>query len=159
MKSVLMATLGAFLLLSGCASTTSQTAQPAADEEPLIMVRSAKPFNATLEQLTTAINFNEYTISRIQRVDVGLTKSGYKTKQYRVVFYGKPSEIDKLAEKYPDLIPFLPLKIVIFAEGENTIMLALNPYELRKLVPQKELFSYYKEWETDVRNILTEARE
>lgn len=159
MKSILIAAMSTFLLLSGCASAPSQTAKPTADEEPLIMVRSAKPFNATLEQLTTAINFNEYTISRVQRVDVGLTKSGYKTKQYRVVFYGKPSEIDKLAEKYPDLIPFLPLKIVIFAEGDNTIMLALNPYELRKLVPQKDLFPYYKVWETDVRNILAEARE
>jgi len=159
MKHVLIVTLSAFLLLSGCASTSPQQAQPVKDEEPLIMVRSAKPFNATLEQLTTTINFNEYKISRIQRVDVGLTKSGYKTKQYRVVFYGKPSEIDKLAGVYPDLIPYLPLKIVIFAEGDNTIMLALNPYELRKLVPQKELFPYYEEWEKDVRSILAEARE
>ena len=159
MKGILIAALGSVLLLSGCASSPSPSTQPTADEEPLIMVRSAKPFSATLEQLTTAINFNEYKISRIQRVDVGLTKSGYKTKQYRVVFYGKPSEIDQLAEKYPDLIPFLPLKIVIFAEGENTIMLALNPHELRKLVPQKELFPYYKGWESDVRSILAEARE
>jgi uncharacterized protein (DUF302 family) len=147
------------LLLSGCTSTPSTNAKPIVDEEPLIMVRSAKNFNATLEQLSTAISFNEYKISRIQRVDVGLTKSGYKTKQYRVVFYGKPSEIDKLAGNYPDLIPFLPLKIIIFAEGNNTILLALNPYQLRKLVPNKELFPYYKEWETDVRSILTEARE
>jgi len=159
MKGLFIAALGFVLLLSGCASSPSQSTQPTMDEEPLIMVRSAKPFSATLEQLTTAINFNEYKISRIQRVDVGLTKSGYKTKQYRVVFYGKPSEIEKLAEKYPDLIPFMPLKIVIFAEGENTIMLALNPHELRKLVPQKELFPYYKEWESDVRSILAEARE
>ncbi|MGW8248610.1 MAG: DUF302 domain-containing protein [Acidiferrobacterales bacterium] len=159
MKGLLVITLGSLLLLSGCASTSPQNAKPMVDEEPLIMVRSAKPFSATLEQLTTAINFNEYKISRIQRVDVGLTKSGYKTKQYRVVFYGKPSEIDKLAKDYPNLIPFLPLKIVIFAEGDNTILLALNPYELRKLVPEKDLVPYYREWETDVRNILTEARE
>jgi uncharacterized protein (DUF302 family) len=155
MRSVIIITLSSFLLLSGCASTPS----PNKDEEALIMVRSAKPFSATLEQLTTAINFNEYKISRIQRVDVGLTKSGYKTKQYRVVFYGKPSELDELVGKYPDLIPFVPLKIVIFAEGDNTILLALNPNELRKLVPNQDLFRYYKEWETDVRNILTEARE
>jgi len=159
MKGILIAALGSALLLCGCTSSPSQSTQSTVDEEPLIMVRSAKPFSATLEQLTTAINFNEYKISRVQRVDVGLTKSGYKTKQYRVVFYGKPSEINQLADKYPDLIPFLPLKIVIFAEGENTIMLALNPHELRKLVPQKELFPYYKEWESDVRSILAEARE
>jgi len=155
MRGVIFVTVGIFLLVSGCASTPT----PTRDEEPLIMVRSAKPFNATLEQLTTAINFNEYKISRIQRVDVGLTKSGYKTKQYRVVFYAKPSELDKLVENHPDLVPFVPLKIVIFAEGENTILLALNPNELRKLVPDPELFPYYSEWEKDVRSILTEARE
>ena len=154
MRGIIVIALGS-LLLSGCASTPS----PARSEEALIMVRSAKPFSATLEQLTTAINFNEYKISRIQRVDVGLTKSGYKTKQYRVVFYAKPSELDKLVEKHPNLIPYVPLKIVIFAEGDNTILLALNPNELRKLVPEKDLFPYYKEWETDVRSILTEARE
>ena len=156
MRVIIFTALGSFLiLLSGCASTPS----PAKSEEALIMMRSAKPFNATLEQLTTAINFNEYKISRIQRVDVGLTKSGYKTKQYRVVFYAKPSELDKLVEKHPNLIPYVPLKIVIFAEGDNTILLALNPNELRKLVPEKDLYPYYKEWETDVRNILAEARE
>lgn len=156
MRGIIYIALGSFLLLlSGCASTSS----PAKSEEALIMMRSAKPFNATLEQLTTAINFNEYKISRIQRVDVGLTKSGYKTKQYRVVFYAKPSELDKLVGKHPNLIPYVPLKIVIFAEGDNTILLALNPNELRKLVPEKDLYPYYKEWETDVRNILMEARE
>ena len=159
MKKLLLVTLGLIVLLPGCASTSSPGNTKVVDEEPLIMVRSAKNFSATLEQLSSAISFNEYKISRIQRVDVGLTKSGYKTKQYRVVFYAKPSEIDKLAENHPRLIPFLPLKIIIFAEGDNTILLALNPDELRKLVPEKDLFPYFKQWETDVRSILAEARE
>lgn len=155
-RTVYIALALSLSLLSACASTP---APRNTDEEPLIMVRSSKSFGAAIEQLSAAIDFNEYKISRIQRVDVGLTKSGYKTKQYRVVFYAKPSEVDKLAEAHPDLIPFMPLKIIIFAEGKDTILLALNPYQLRKLVPEKELFPYYQRWEADVRNILQEAKE
>jgi len=159
MKKLLILIPGLFLLLTGCASNVSDVKKPAVDEEPLFIVRSASNFNATLEQLTTAISFNEYKISRIQKVDIGLTKSGYKTKQYRVVFYAKPSEIDKLVSTHTNLIPFLPLKIVIFAEGNNTILFALNPYQLRKLVPDRDLYPYYAKWEADLRNILAEARE
>ena len=131
----------------------------AAEDETLLMVRSSKPFETTLEQLSAAISYNEYKISRIQRVDVGLTKSGYKTEQYRLVFFAKPSELNKLATKNPELIPYLPLKIVIFAEGDNTIMLAMSPYQLRTLVPDKTLFKYYKRWEQDIKAILESAKD
>lgn len=131
----------------------------AAEQEPLFMVRSPKPFEAALEQLSAAITFNEYKVSRIQRVDVGLTKTGYKTEKYRVVFFGKTSEINSLAEQAPELIPFIPLKIVIFAEGGETIILAMNPHQLRKLVPNKKLFPVFRRWEQDLRQILESAKE
>jgi len=131
----------------------------AQDQEPLLMVRSSKPFNATLDQLSSAITYNDYKISRIQRVDVGLTKTGFKTGKYRIVFFGKSAEVDPLANKYPDLVPFVPLKIVIFEEDKETILLALNPHQLRKLVPNKELYPYFTRWEKDLRNILDTAKE
>ena len=131
----------------------------AAEDETLLMTRSSKPFETTLEQLSAAITYNEYKISRIQRVDVGLTKSGYKTEKYRLVFFAKPSELNKLAAKNPALIPYMPLKIIIFAEGDNTIMMTMNPYQLRTLVPDKTLFKYYKRWEQDIKAILETAKE
>jgi len=131
----------------------------AQDQEPLLMVRSSKPFGATLDQLSSAITYNDYKISRIQRVDVGLTKTGFKTGKYRIVFFGKTAEVGPLADQYPELVPFVPLKIVIFEEGNETIMLALNPHQLRQLVPDKKLFPYYARWEKDLRNILDTAKE
>ena len=131
----------------------------ATEQEPLLMVRSSKPFEATLDQLSAAITYNEYKVSRIQRVDVGLTKTGYKTEKYRLVFFGKTDEVLALADKYPELVPFLPLKIVIFAEGKETILLAMNPHQLRKLVPNEKLFPYFSRWEKDLRRILDAARE
>jgi len=133
------------------------TAVSAADQESLLMARSAKPFEATLDQLSAAISFSEYKVSRIQRVDVGLTKSGYKTEKYRLVFFGKAEEVNTLLDQYPQLAPFLPLKIVIFSEGEDTILLAMNPGQLVKLVPEKKLLGHYRQWEKDVKNILKSA--
>lgn len=143
------------LLLTG--SLLAPLSLPAADQEPLLMARSTKPFEATLDQLSAAISFAEYKVSRIQRVDVGLTKSGYKTEKYRLVFFGKGEEVNKLLDQYPQLAPFLPLKVVIFAEGENTILLAMNPSQLAGLVPEKKLFGYYSQWEQDIKNILKSA--
>jgi uncharacterized protein (DUF302 family) len=131
----------------------------AADRESLLMVRSTKPFAETLDQLSAAINYSEYKISRIQRVDVGLTDMGFKTEKYRLVFFAKPAEIDRLAAAYPELIPFIPLKLVIFSEGNDTLLLVMNPHELRKLVPNPKLYPYFSRWETDVRKILASAIE
>ena len=150
---LLMRTLLAMLFLSSPVSLLAET------QEPLLMVRSSKSFNATLDQLSAAITYNEYKVSRIQRVDVGLTKTGFKTGMYRIVFFGKTAEIDALADKHPELVPFIPLKIVIFEEGKETIMLALNPRQLRGLVPNKTLFPYFDRWEKDLRNILEAAKE
>ena len=41
--------------------------------------------------LQHAIGTQGYTLSRVQRVDIGLTESGFKTDKYRVVFFGKPA--------------------------------------------------------------------
>lgn len=147
--------LGLVVLLLGF----QVTAVFAADREALLMVRSDKPFKATLDQLSAAINFNDYKISRIQRVDIGLTKTGYKTEKYRVVFFARAKELDRLAASNPKLIPFMPMKVVIFSEGKDTIMLAVNPNQLRKLVPEKKLFPYFDRWESDLKKILESAKE
>ncbi|TNF36181.1 MAG: DUF302 domain-containing protein, partial [Gammaproteobacteria bacterium] len=101
--------------------------------EQLIMIRSQQPFPETMASLQLAITNQGYTISRVQRVDIGLTSSGYKTDKYRVVFFGKPEEIRTLRTQHPELIPYLPLKIAIFAEGEETILVASNPIAFAQL--------------------------
>ena len=129
----------------------------AADQESLLMARSTKPFDSTLDQLSAAIDFYGYKISRIQRVDVGLTKSGFKTGKYRLVFFGKAREIDTLLDQFPQLAPFVPLKVVIFSEDNETILLAVNPGHLAQLVPEKKLLVHYRQWEQDLKNILKSA--
>jgi len=133
-----------FLILSFTAFTSY------ADD--LIMMRIKQTFPETMVNLQSAIKKTGYKISRVQRVDIGLTKSGFKTDKYRVVFYGKPNEVDQLSENHPDIIPFLPLKISIFAENNETIILTTNPLQLKKFF--KEIpGSTFNRWHKDVNTI------
>ena len=123
----------------------------------MYMARSASSFPETMSKLQETIKANNYTVSRVQRVDIGLTAMGYKTDKYRVVFYGKAKENARLTKQYPFLIPYLPLKIAIFAEGDETLMVATNPMLLGSKAAPK-LDPVLKRWEKDLTKIINEMR-
>ncbi len=123
-----------------------------ADE--IIMTRIKGEFPEAMNQLQESVVEQGYRVSRVQRVDVGLTKSGHKTAAYRLVFFGKYKEIKMLTKEFPTLAPYLPLKIVIFAEGDETLLVASNPISLKTAYPQKKLAKYFHNWEKDIREIM-----
>lgn len=140
-----------FLLLTSTAFTSFA--------EDLIMMRIKQTFPETMVNLQSAIKQTGYKISRVQRVDIGLTKSGFKTDKYRVVFYGKVDEVNQLSIKHPDIISFLPLKISIFAENNETIILTTNPMQLKRFfkdIPDGTFSRWYKDINTifDLTNTL-----
>lgn len=122
------------------------------------MLRVKVDFPLAMVHLQKAIADQGYTISRVQRVDIGLTKSGYKTERYRIVFFGKPAEIKRLSRKYPELIPYLPLKIVIFAEGEDTLVVASDPMNLDRFYQKRGLKTYFSRWSHDFQEIFDRIR-
>lgn len=132
-------------------------ALPAGADE-LIMIRVHSSFPETMVTLQDVIRKQGYTVSRVQRVDVGLTKTGYQTAEYRVVFFGKPKEIEELPSRYPELATYLPLKITIFAEQDETLLVSLNPAQLGEFFPQPELKKLFATWEKAVRDILDQVR-
>ncbi len=136
----LLALMGVFFMNNGFA-------------QDLMMVRSKQAFPETMTDLQNAIIKHGYKISRIQRVDIGLTKAKYKTDKYRVVFFGKQDEIEKISRDYPDIIAYLPLKISIFAEGEQTLVVGMNPEKLSEFYPQAGLQLYFKRWKHDYQSI------
>lgn len=127
----------------------------AADE--LLMARIARPFPEAMNDLQETIRAKGYVVSRVQRVDVGLTISGFPTAEYRIVFFGKRSEIRELSAAYPELIPYLPLTIVIFAEGDDTLVLTADPLKLGEFFNKPELLTRFEIWEKDVRAIFDEV--
>jgi len=125
---------------------------------PLMMVRSTQSFPEAMLSLQNAINQQGYTVSRVQRVDIGLTSSGYQTDKYRVVFLGKADELHALTAKYPELIPYLPWKIVIFAERDETLLVTHDPENFTKFFPDDDLGKTFARWHKDLQAILATVR-
>lgn len=129
-----------------------------AQADNMMMARTTQTFPEAMSELQDLIRSRGYVVSRVQRVDIGLTTSGYKTDKYRVVFYGKPDEIRKLSQRYPELTAYLPLKISIFAEDKETILVTANPQHLNK-AGDAELGKAINRWETDLVDIFRKMRE
>ena len=130
--------------------TTSQA-------EQLLMARTKQGFPEAMSKLQETLIKFDYKVSRVQRVDIGLTKSGYATDKYRVVFFGKEQEVALISEKYPHLIPYIPWKIAIFAEQEDTLLVTANPMQFsNKQYPGAE--KYLLKWEKDIEQILNIMR-
>jgi uncharacterized protein (DUF302 family) len=121
--------------------------------EDMIMTRSVLAFPEAMLALQESITAHGYTVSRVQRIDIGLTGMGYKTDKYRVVFAGKIDEIRELINKAPQLTPYLPPKISIFAEGDQTILVTINPKEYAAIAGDAVDPFFFDRWESDLRSI------
>ena len=126
--------------------------------QDLLMVRSEQAFPEAMATLQNAIRDHGYTVSRVQRVDIGLTKSGFQTDKYRVVFFGKKAEIDRLTAAHQELIPYLPLQVAIFAEQQQTLLVAPDPTRLVAFFPGTDLESVFGRWQADLHSIFDTVR-
>jgi len=129
-----------------------QLPQPALAED-MIMTRSVLAFPEAMLALQESIAAHGYTVSRVQRIDIGLTGMGYKTDKYRIVFAGKIGEIRELTDKAPQLTPYLPPKIAIFAEGDQTILVTINPKLYADIAGETIEPVFFDRWESDLRSI------
>jgi len=126
--------------------------------EQLIMARTNQSFPEAMSKLQETIISLNYKVSRVQRIDIGLTKSGFLTDKYRVVFFGKQKEVDTIVKKYPHLIPYIPWKIAIFAEQDDTLLMTANPMRFsNEKFPGAD--KYLSQWSEDIEKIFEELRE
>ncbi|MDH3832362.1 MAG: DUF302 domain-containing protein [Gammaproteobacteria bacterium] len=128
-----------------------------AHAEEIIMTRSVLAFPEAMLALQESIRAHGYTVSRVQRIDIGLTGMGYKTDKYRVVFAGKLEEIRQLTDKAPELTAYLPPKISIFAEGEQTVLVTLNPQLYAEIAGDAIDPIIFTHWESDLRSIFRDV--
>jgi uncharacterized protein (DUF302 family) len=131
---------------------------PGACAEEIVMARSALPFPEAMLALQESIREHGYTVSRVQRVDIGLTGMGYKTDKYRIVFAGKLEEIRYLIKNAPQLIPYLPPKISIFAEGEQTILVTAHPKLYAEVAGDTVDPVIFERWANDLQSIFHDVR-
>lgn len=143
MKQRILMLLAAFIF---------QHAQFVAAEE-IIMTRSTLPFPEAMLALQESIREHGYTVSRVQRIDIGLTGMGYKTDKYRIVFAGKIDEIREMTRRSPQLAAYLPPKISIFAENGHTVLVTLNPEIYADIAGDTIDPVIFDRWSSDLRSI------
>ena len=126
--------------------------------DDLIMRRIPMTFPETMSALQSAITNEGFKVSRVQRVDIGLTSSGYNTAEYRIVFFMDEEMIHDIVKKHPELIAFLPLKITIFAERSETILVTLNPMKLAEFFPNLKMDKTFSQWNKSVISIFDKVQ-
>jgi len=141
---------------AACLSVLLSAPVAAAD---LMMARADMQFPEAMTLLQSAISSRGYTVTRLQQVNENLERRAYKSDMYRVVYFGKHDEVRRATAKEPGLIPFLPLNITIFAEGDQAILVTGHPKMLREFFPDPELKPLFERWEKDVGEIMDEVRE
>jgi len=126
--------------------------------EELLMARTKQSFPEAMLKLQETILKLGYKVSRIQRIDIGLTKSGYETDKYRIVFFSTEKEVAEVSKKYPHLVPYIPWKIAIFAEQQDTLLVSADPIQFsNKKYPGAD--KYLLKWKKDTQNIMQILRQ
>lgn len=147
MKCLLNFLMGLALLVIGLPAQAIITGE-------LIMLRSAKPYDVAMESLQSAIKQQGFSITGIRKVDEGLAKSGFKSDKYRIVFFEKPDEVAALKKRYPEMSPYLPLKIVIFAEAGETLLVTSDPSVYIDLFPDPRLQELFRRWHQEIVDVM-----
>lgn len=124
----------------------------------LLMVRTQQTFPEAMLTLQTSIREHGYEITRVQRIDIGLTGMGYKTDKYRVVFVGKPEEIEYLVNKHPVLAAYMPPQISIFAEQGETVLVTANPQVYAEMIDDEADKVLFRRWESDIYSVFDDLR-
>lgn len=125
--------------------------------ENMIMARVHHNFEDTMILVKEKLDDYGYKIAHIQKCDGGLTDFGYKTDEYKSIFFGKFEEMRYLTRAYPDIIPYVPLKIAVMKEKDSVVIVAMNPETLSDFFPQRGLQVQFSRWQSDIRAIFEEV--
>lgn len=128
-------------------------------EQTTLMARTSMPFDEAMLRVQELLNEYGYKVAHIQKCDGGMAQFGYHSDKYQLVFFGKLEEVRRISHQYPQMIPFLPLKLAVFAEHKETVVVALNPLELGRYIPDSKLQVQLARWHSDLRSLLAELRD
>lgn len=123
-------------------------------EQAYLRASCEMDFPEAMLHLQDSIRHYGYTVSRVQHVDKGLEKRGYNTEAYKVVFFGKPDEIDHLRKELPALIPFIPLSITILEEGQQTLVSTMAPGQLSQIITDFNAQIFFRRWQQHMEQII-----
>ncbi|MGB5464670.1 MAG: hypothetical protein WBM84_01175 [Sedimenticolaceae bacterium] len=124
----------------------------------MIMARIPAPADIVFEYVKSSVEEHGYSVAHVQLCDGGMTDFGYKSDLYRVIFFGKLGEVRLISESYPELVAYLPLKIAVIAEAEETLLTVLNPETLAPFFADEAVQIQLGRWHSDLVSILSDVR-
>jgi uncharacterized protein (DUF302 family) len=128
-------------------------------EDDLLSVRVNQGFDQTMEQAQEVLNKHGFSVAHIQQCDGGLQHMGYETDQYKLIFFGKLDDVRELSKIHPELIPFFPFKLAVYAEGKDTLLSVINPSSLGLMLrADAGLQAKMQGWEQEFRAVLGEVQ-
>ena len=128
----------------------------AADD--MIMGRVPLRAEIVIEYVTSSIEEHGYSIAHIQLCDGGMADFGYKSDLYRVVFFGKIDEVRAISGQYPELVSYLPLKMAVIAEKDETLLAILDPEALGPFFADEAVRIQLGRWKNDIASIFDDIR-
>lgn len=129
-----------------------------AGADNMIMSRIPMRAELVLEYLKSSVEEHGYTVAHLQLCDGGMKDFGYESDFYRVVFFGKVAEVRMISEQYPELVSYLPLKIAVIAEKDETLLTVLNPEALMPFFTDEKLQVQFGRWQSDLVSIFDDVR-
>lgn len=126
-------------------------------ESEFITVQCKSNFTDTMVHLQEVLLEHGYHSLRVQQVDVGLHNHGYESDKYRIIFFSKAKETETLKNNYPVLIPFLPHKVTIYTDNNQTVVNTIRPKALSELFYEPKIREILSRWDDDVRIIMNEV--
>ena len=142
------------LMLLSCVLLLS----PLSIADNMIMGRIPLRAEIVQEYVQSSIEEHGYTIAHLQLCDGGMTDFGYKSDLYRVVFFGKIDEVRWISREYPELVSYLPLKIAVIAEKDETLLTVLNPEALVPFFADEAIQIQLGRWQSDLESIFSDVR-
>lgn len=132
---------------------------PQTQAENMITIRVNNSYDRVMDSIKGKLVEYDYKVAHIQKCDGGMKSMGYKSDDYRLIFFSKLKEVRALTKKYPQIIPYVPLKIAVIKETNSVILVALNPTSLSPYFKERELHTQFERWENDLRAIFNEMTE
>lgn len=129
-----------------------------ASADNMLMSRIPMRAEIVLEYVKTSIEEHGYAVAHVQLCDGGMADFGYESDVYRVVFFGKVDEVRAISERHPELVSYLPLKIAVIAEKDETLLTVLNPEALAPYFSAEEIQIQLARWSNDLVSILNDVR-
>ena len=129
-----------------------------AGHDELLIERVNAKFSYTWLALDKTIKANGYKAAYLQRCDFALNERHYKSDKYRILFFGQYDEMKAMSKKYPEIAPFIPLKVTVMEEGKHTLIITTPPITLLPLVKTDEDRMQIFRWNEDVKSILKQVK-